>query len=59
LFLVRVGTKSKNHTRCGALQVVPQRPMVQRGTMRFGENRLHAAPCHQERPGPAARHMRV
>jgi hypothetical protein len=35
LFLVRVGTKSKNHTRCGALQVASQQQMVQRGTMRF------------------------
>ena len=43
LFLIRVGTKPKNHTTCGALQVAPQWQMVQSGTMRFGENHLPAA----------------
>ena len=48
LFLVRVGTKPKNHTRYGALQVASSKQTVQRGTMRFGKLHLHAAPC---RPG--------
>jgi hypothetical protein len=41
--LVRIGTKRENYTRCGALRVAPQRQMVQRGTMRFGENHLPAS----------------
>jgi hypothetical protein len=53
--LVRVGTRRENHTRCGALQVAPQRQTVQRGTMRFGNINLHAARCRPERTGPAAR----
>jgi len=40
LFLVRVGTRQKNHTRCGALQVASPRQTVQRGTIRFEENSL-------------------
>ncbi|MEB3258384.1 MAG: hypothetical protein VKN83_08720 [Cyanobacteriota bacterium] len=44
-----LGTKLKNHTRCGALQVAPQLQMVQRGTMGFGKKHLHAAPWRPER----------